>query len=128
MDISIINDCKSLSLMGKISFPETIIKLTNSGVERYIIDLVGLNALYYGINGETYLSTIEYATQTVSTDFNTPIIKNTIADIQQHKINYITFLNCIIKAGCCHYEVFLKGKKVIYFGRDGSHHIEPFIS
>jgi hypothetical protein len=31
-----------------------------------------------------------------------------------------------MEAGCSHYEVFISGKKAIYFGRDGSQHIELF--
>jgi uncharacterized protein YbcV (DUF1398 family) len=29
-------------------------------------------------------------------------------------------------AGCSHYEVFISGRKAMYFGRDGEFYTEPF--
>ena len=128
MDFDIINECKSLSLKGQITFPEVVAKLASIGVERYIIDLVGLKGLYYSVKNESYLSDFDFNPLPISQRFDIETIKNTIADIQQELINYQTFLQRIIESGCSHYEVYITGRKVIYFGRDGSHHIELFPS
>ncbi len=128
MDIKIINECSLLSLAGKITFPEVVKKLADTGTERYTIDLVGFKKLYYGSNDQTYIGSFEFEAAKVEQKFNQEEIKKIIADIQQNKINYQTFLHRIIAAGCTHYEVFITGKKAIYFGRDGSHHIELFPS
>jgi uncharacterized protein YbcV (DUF1398 family) len=128
MDIKTINECSMLSLAGEITFPEVVKKLADIGTERYIIDLVGLKKLYYGTNNQTYIGSFEFEASKVKQKFNQEEIKKTISDIQQNKINYQTFLHRIIAAGCSHYEVFITGKKAIYFGRDGSHHIELFPS
>jgi uncharacterized protein YbcV (DUF1398 family) len=128
MDIKTINECFMLSLAGKITFPEAVKKLADIDTERYIIDLVGLKKLYYGTNNQTYIGSFEFEAGKVKEIFNQEEIKKTISDIQQNKINYQTFLHRIIAAGCSHYEVFITGKKAIYFGRDGTHHIELFPS
>ena len=126
MDTNIINECKFLSLAGKITFPEVVMKLATTGVERYIIDLVGLKGLYYNTKNQFYISDIDFGASSVPENFDIAEIKRAITDIQQKLINYQTFLSRIIEAGCSHYEVFITGKKVIYFGRDGSQHIELF--
>jgi hypothetical protein len=110
------------------NFPRGSKKLADIGTERYIIDLVGIKKLYYGTNNQTYIGSFEFEASKVKQKFNQEEIKKTISDIQQNKINYQTFLHRIIAAGCSHYEVFITGKKAIYFGRDGSHHIELFPS
>lgn len=126
MNINTIKECMTLALEGKITFPETVKKLVADQTERYIADLVGLQKLYFGINGETYAWPLNFNPIKVAQQFDIVKVKSAIRDSQQSKINYPTFLQRIMEAGCCHYEVFLTGKKVIYFGRDGSNHIEFF--
>jgi uncharacterized protein YbcV (DUF1398 family) len=58
--------------------------------------------------------------------FDASAVKAAVGEIQQGKIDYSTFLHRIIAAGCSHYEAFIQGKKVIYFGRLGDHHTEYF--
>jgi len=128
MDTNVLTECNTLSLAGKITFPEVVMKLAATGTERYIADLVGLRKLYYGINGETHTGSLSFEAPSVSQTFDVSKVKSAITDIQQQKINYKTFLNRIIEAGCSHYEVFITGKRAIYFGRDGSQHIELFPS
>jgi uncharacterized protein YbcV (DUF1398 family) len=126
--IKMINEYSLLSLAGKITFPEVVKKLSEIGTERYIIDLVGLKKLYYGSNDQTYIGPFDFDAPKVAQKFNAEEIKKAITDSQQNKINYQTFLHRAIAAGCTHYEVFITGKKAIYFGRDGSQHIELFPS
>lgn len=127
MDKNVINECLDLSLAGKITFPEVVKKLISVGIERYIADLVGLRKMYFGTKDEVHDHTITLGQQQpVGEKFDAEEIKNTVKDIQQGLINYHTFLLRIMSAGCSHYEVFLKGQKAIYFGRDGSYHIELF--
>jgi uncharacterized protein YbcV (DUF1398 family) len=127
MDNNIINECSKRSLGGTITFPEVVMKLIAANTERYTVDLIGLRKSYFGTKDETHI--IDFVLenpQKVAANFAEREIKNTIIDIQQNRINYQTFLNRIIAAGCSHYEVFLTGKKAVYFGRDGSFHIEHF--
>ncbi len=126
MDVAVINECKALSLAGKITFPEVVKRLMDTGVERYICDLVGLKVHYYGVKGEVYSLTLDYSSEPVAAEFNPSAVKEAVGEIQQNLINYREFLKRIIGSGCCHYEVFITGKKVIYFGRQGEQHIEHF--
>lgn len=127
MDTQVINECGALSLAGKITFPEVVGKLSAAGVERYIADLVGLQTLYYGTTDERHMACLSFSdASAVARTFDAAGVKNAITDSQQQKINYQTFLRRIMAAGCGHYEVYISGRKAIYFGRDGSQHIELF--
>lgn len=126
MDVNIINECAVSSLAGTMSFPEVINKLISAGIERYIVDLVGLKKIYYSEQGEAYFTTLDFSVLEVASTLDETAIKNALHAIQQGNIDYRTFLQHIVIAGCCHYEVFITGKKVIYFGRDGSQYVELF--
>jgi uncharacterized protein YbcV (DUF1398 family) len=128
MDIKVIDECEELSLAGKMTFPEVVMKLAATGVERYIVDLVGLHKHTYGIDNEHHSSQLMFEVLPVASKFDAKGVKSAVVDIQQNKINYQAFLHRITSAGCCHYEVYIVGHKVIYFGRDGSEHVEMFPS
>ncbi len=105
MNNSIIREYTDRSLAGNITFPEVVQKLKSVGTERYIADLIG---------------------NRVAREFDGGAVKSAIVDIQQGRINYREFLNRIMSADCTHYEVFITGMQAIYFGRDGSQHVERF--
>ena len=50
----------------------------------------------------------------------------TVKAIQREEIGYAEFLRRIMAAGCSHYEVFISGRKAMYFGRDGEFYTEDF--
>ncbi len=126
MDTNVIKECTELSLMEHITFPEVVMKLAGAGVERYIADLVGKQKLSYGVNGETYTGALAFDGAAVPEQLDAAAVEATIKDIQQGRIKYREFLRRIMEAGCSHYEVFITGRQAIYFGRDGSQHIEKF--
>ncbi len=127
MDNNIINDCLSLSLQGKITFPEVVMRLAGTGVEYYIADLAGRKTAYFGVNDEVYSVALNLEKPPkIAKNFDEHAIKNAIADIQQSRISYPVFLERIMSGGCTHYEIFIHGRKAIYFGRNGSFHIENF--
>ncbi|HEX4839588.1 MAG TPA: DUF1398 family protein [Rhabdochlamydiaceae bacterium] len=126
MNPKIIEECKSLSLAAKIKFPEVVKRLQAERVERYLCDLVGLKVHYFSINGEVYTLSLAYKAAPVALRFDAAAVKKSVASSQKGEITYVQFLDQIIAAGCTHYEVYITGKKVIYFGRDGSQHIELF--
>lgn len=127
MNIGLIKECMAASLSGKTNFGETVMKLKEAHVERYIVDLIGSNQLTYSTNGEYLLAPLKFVNPSKpSKSFNGPSVKKAIQESQQKKIDYPTFLRAIMAAGCCHYEVYIHVRKAIYFGCDGSHHIENF--
>lgn len=126
MDTNVIKECTALSLAEQITFPEVLRKLAGAGVERYIADLVGQQKLSYGVNGETYTGALAFDGPTIPGQLDATAVAATIKDIQQGRIKYREFLRRVMEAGCSHYEVFITGRQAIYFGRDGSQHIERF--
>ncbi|MCD6036072.1 MAG: Phage envelope protein [Rickettsiales bacterium] len=126
MDIHVIEECTALSLAEQISFPEVVARLAATGVERYMVDLVGQSKSSYSLDGMTYHEAITLHNNDVAEAFDATAVKSAITDSQQGRIKYQAFLSRIMKAGCSHYEVFITGKKVIYCGRNGDQHIELF--
>lgn len=128
MNIQIIDECTRLSLANEITFPQQLMKLAANNIERYSVDLVALTKSAYDTNNEWYVSNLAIDVEPVAEHFDAEALKNAIAAAQQQKINYRTFLDQAIAAGCCWYEVFITGKKVIYAGRNGDQHVELFPS
>lgn len=128
MDTKTIDECNLLSHAGKITFPEVVKKLASTGTERYVVDLVGVKKTFYGAKGGTYVGHLNLASTAVPVEFDVTEIKTAIQDIQKNEISYNVFLRRIMAAGCSHYEVFIRGKKAIYFGRNGDHHTEHFLT
>jgi len=126
MNPKIIEECIALSLAAKIKFPEVISRLQAEGVERYLCDLVGLRVHYYSTKGGCCTLSLAYKAAPVALHFDAAAVKKSVASSQKGEITYVQFLDQIIAAGCAHYEVYITGKKVIYFGRDGNQHVELF--
>lgn len=129
MNNQIIDHCMVQSLAGKMSFPEVVKNIAEAGAERYIVDLISFNKITYGLSNEYHDSKFKLADgPEVPEAFDAEQVRTAIHNIQLQKIDYQTFLARIMKAGCCHYEVYIRGRKAIYFGRDGNFHIENFPS
>lgn len=127
MNTNTINECKTLSLSGKMTFPEVVKKLLEAGVERYYVDLINLENTYYGNNDEIYrCELILEEKKKIDNRFSEPLVGETIRQIQRGEIDYLEFLQRIMKAGVVYYTVFLKGKQVFYGGREGELWIEKF--
>ncbi len=52
MNQLILQNCLNLALDGKMSFPETVRQMKETGVERYYADLVTLQKIHYSPSGE----------------------------------------------------------------------------
>jgi uncharacterized protein YbcV (DUF1398 family) len=126
MDIQTFDETTKQSLAGEIIFPEVVRRLIESGTERYLIDMVGKRKLGWGTDGQSHSGDLGYDGPDVPVMLDAAVVRATIRDSQQGRITYQEFLDRVMRAGCSHYEVFITGKKAIYFGRDGSQHIELF--
>jgi len=58
--------------------------------------------------------------------FDQPAVMAAIKAIQKGELGYAEFLRRIMASGCSHYEVFIAGRKAMYFGRDGAFYTEQF--
>lgn len=104
-------------------------RLAATGVERYQVDLTAFKKSTYGADGGFHFTDFPFENPAgVAETFDAAAIKQAILSSQQQKIDYQNFLKQIMQAGCCHYEVYITGRKAIYAGRGGSQHIELFPS
>jgi uncharacterized protein YbcV (DUF1398 family) len=128
MNAHMVEATLKLSLAEQITFPEVVMRLAQSGTERYLVDITGQRHLAWGTEGSSHVGAYDYDVGDIPLTFDAAAVKAAITDIQQGRIKYLTFMDRIVKAGCCHYWVFISDRQAIYFGRDGSQHIERFPS
>jgi len=126
MNTNKIKETIDLTLEGKITFPQVVGILIGEGVESYHVDYVRSENTYYLPNGESHREAVPHKFQSPAREFLADKVKATIKRIQAGEINYNTFSEEIIQAGCVYYIAYLSGKRVIYFGREGDFHIEHF--
>ena len=126
MDTSVIDECSRLSFEGT-PFPEIVKRLSAAGVRSYDADLVRLQKVYYGGDREAYGAALSLtAAPSVADDFDEERVVAPLRAIQRGEIGYAEFLRRIMRAGCSSYSVFIRGRKAIYFGKDGQLYVENF--
>jgi uncharacterized protein YbcV (DUF1398 family) len=126
MNIDTISECMKLSF-ADTPFPQVLRRLVGAGVQSYNADLVKLRNTYYGADGEAYDEALPLAdAPAIAPAFDPTAVAATVKSIQRGEIGYAEFLRSIMSSGCAHYEVFIAGRKAMYFGRDGEFYTEPF--
>jgi uncharacterized protein YbcV (DUF1398 family) len=112
---------------ANMPFPTVVQKLAYAGVHAYTADLIALRNTYYGAGCQSVDEWLPLSeSPPVAGNFDRDVVAATVKAIQQGRIGYAEFLRQIMKAGCASYRVFFTGRKVMYFGRDGEFHTEPF--
>ncbi len=108
-------------------FPKVVERLAGAGVKSYTADLVKLRNTYYDADGEGFDEALPLRESAGDrAGFDSAGVAATVKAIQRGEIGYAEFLRRIMAAGCSHYEVFIAGRKAMYFGRDGEFYTEPF--
>ena len=126
MNTATIAECMTLSF-ADTPFPQVVQKLVGAGVKSYTADLVKLRNTYYDGNGEAYDEALPLKDgPAIAPAFDASAVAATVKSIQRGEIGYAEFLRRIMMSGCSHYEVFIAGRKAMYFGRDGDFYTEPF--
>ncbi len=126
MNIAVIQEIMYQSLAGTITFPQVVGKLLNEGIEAYHVDLILGENRYYQANGEAHVEPTPFEHSIAAQTFSSIEVAFAIKSIQIGQIDYQEFLRKILAAGTVYYIAYLSGRKVIYFGRNGDLHIEPF--
>ena len=126
MDRKVLNETIEYSISGKIKFPQIVGMLIEQGVESYHVDLVRAENRFYNSSGESHVLTIPHKMPKAATNFVAASVQASIKRSQQGVINYTSFIEEVTKAGCVYYIAYLKGERVIYFGREGDFHVEYF--
>ena len=126
MNTATIAECMTLSF-ADTPFPQVVQKLVGAGVTSYTADLVKLRNTYYDGNGEAFDEALPLKDgPAIAPAFDGVAVAATVKAIQRGEIGYAEFLRRIMASGCSHYEVFIAGRKAMYFGRDGDFYTEPF--
>ncbi len=123
---AIIEECARLSLEGKISFGDVVLRLMSIGLERYHADYARRECTYYMPNGESIALSIEHPDEPIADAFSAEGVRAAVQQAQRGEIVYPEFLKLTFAAGCIGYFVQISGRQVIYFGRNGDQHVERF--
>lgn len=126
MNTATIAECMSLSF-ADTPFPQVVQRLVGAGVNAYTADLIKLRNTYYGAGGEAFDEPLPLKDgPAIAPAFDSAAVAAIVKAIQRGEIGYAEFLRRIMDSGCAHYEVFIAGRKAMYFGRDGDFYTEPF--
>lgn len=129
LNVSVILETTRLAFAGAWPFPQVIAELTKIGVERYMTDLIRLERTDYNAAGDTVTAPLPLAdAPPIAQVWSVDGVIRAVRAAQQSALIYPEFLRQIMAAGCAFYWVFLDGRKVIYFSRNGEFHIENFPS
>jgi uncharacterized protein YbcV (DUF1398 family) len=124
--LDVMRHCTTASDECRINFGEVVKLLMEAGIERYHADLCRSEKTYYLPDGSSeMLSTKALQTKPVQ-NFVATGVDAAVRSIQAGKIDYQEFCRRVLAAGCIGYHVFIAGRQVIYYGRNGEQHVEPF--
>ncbi len=127
MNTHIIVETSRATLSGTIAFPDVVRRLLDAGVEFYHVDYIGLRKTFVSADGEVVITPIPLdELPAVAGDFDHAAVKAAIIDSQLHGQKYRDFTRRVMRAGVQGYFAFLRGKRVIYLGRQGDQHTEWF--
>jgi len=127
MDLKVVEECLNGSVHGTMIFPEIVGRLLATGVERYTVDLVATDDRTYGCDGEVHTLPLPLRDLgIVSESFDGVAVQAAIRDSQQGRLTYPEFVARAMAAGVAAYTAYLTGQQVIYSGRLGAFHLEPF--
>ncbi len=125
-DALVAQECVRGSLLGELTFPEIIGRLSGIGVERYHADYSRQEITYYWANGESLVVATPHEPAATGGAFSAAEVAAAVRQSQRNEHTYQEFVRKTMQAGCIGYFVQISGRRVIYFGRNGDSHTELF--
>lgn len=122
----VIEKCAHESHVGLLTFPEVLGRLMAVGVESYLVDYRDQSSTYYFSKNEAIRIPIQMPSIEIPYSFNKDSVVSAIRGAQSDMLRYPEFLKLTMSAGCIGYIVWITGKHVSYFGRQGEVHLEHF--
>jgi uncharacterized protein YbcV (DUF1398 family) len=122
----VVEECTAASDASRMSFPEVVGRLTSAGVERYHADLVRSEKTYFLPDGESRVIPNAEISRAPAAEFSAPSVEAAVHAVQRGEIDYRTFCERVLDAGCVGYHVHIAGRRVVYYGRSGDSHVEWF--
>ena len=111
---------------GRIHFGQVIGQLMGAGVESYHVDYRCGRSTYFLPDGETLDLPFEKPADGIADTFDGDAVRAAIRGAQQGTVMYPEFKALTQQAGCAGYTVWISGRHVTYFGRQGDAHVERF--
>lgn len=126
MNKTVIQNMIEGSFAGTIVFPEVVASLLKEGIESYHVDYIRNENTYYHTNGDSIVIDVKHQESKVADQFSIDGIRSIIKKVQTGEVDYNEFCIGAKAAGCAYYIAFLKGKRVLYLGKEGDQHVEYF--
>jgi uncharacterized protein YbcV (DUF1398 family) len=126
MSKQIIHELAIATQQGKMTFPQVVKGLLEVGVESYLVDFSSRQKTHYLKDGSTCTVPMILDPGPIAAEFDGSGLVAVIRGAQSDTVRYPEFVSRSTAAGVIGYWAFLTGKRVIYFGRKGEHHIEEF--
>ncbi|MEW6056577.1 MAG: DUF1398 family protein [Bdellovibrionota bacterium] len=114
------------SLARQITFPEILSILAKEGVESYHVDFLRNECRYYSKDGGSLALSVSFEHDGVAPDFSQENLESINQRVQAGLATFADFVKEGCAAGCAYYIVYINGRKVRYFGRNGDEHIQHF--
>lgn len=111
---------------GRIHFGQLVGKLMHAQVESYHVDYRSGRTTCFLPQSETMDLRFELPKTIIAEAFDASALRSAIRGAQQGKVMYPEFKELSQQAGCVGYTVWITGRHVTYFGRQGETHIERF--
>jgi len=111
---------------GRLHFGQVIGLLSQAGVESYLVDYRAGRATYYTPTGETHTIDMAVPEVAIAQTFDAGAVVEAIRGAQRGEVMYPEFKQLSQRAGCIGYVVWITGRHVSYFGRNGETHVERF--
>jgi len=126
MDKTRIKNIVDRALARAITFPEILATLQKEGVESYHVCFLRNEYRYYARDGESFVTNVALVHDGVAHEFSADKLESINKQVQAGQAWYPDFVREGAAAGCAYYIVYLYGRKVRYFGRDGDEYVQHF--
>lgn len=126
MNETVLKETIDKALARKITFSELVGIMTKEGVEAYHVDFLRNEFRYYARSGESVVLSVALRHDGVAPEFSAEKLEAINRRVQAGEAGYADFVREAAVVGCAYYIVYLCGKKVRYFGRDGDEYIQYF--
>jgi uncharacterized protein YbcV (DUF1398 family) len=126
MNQPIIPELIRKALAEENTFREILETLEKEGVESYHVGFLRNEFRCYATSGESFVTSAPLHRNGVAAEFSAEKLERINQRVQAGPAWYPDFVKEGAAAGCAYYIVYLHGKKVRYFGRDGGEHVQHF--
>ena len=127
MNAATIQQLARATLDGSMPFPEIVGRLFEEGVEYYLVDYRSRQFTFYGVAGGVVVAPLLFeGLPEISETFELSSLRAAIRDSQSQGQKFRDVCARAMRAGVQSYYAFLRGKRVLYLGRQGDQHVEWF--